>query len=130
MDSSDREKKKSICTLTYHTYTLPSTHQIPSYRIPKLRQILQNLLPLIRLLIIRHERRRQRTHKNQNHNLRPHGHAQTGNILRRILAPENRTPYNASQSTSTNEGSATKRPLPLPTDIVCLIRQYARHVCV
>lgn len=101
-----------------------------SNRIPKRGKILQDLLPPIRLLVVGPESHRQHPNGQEDHNLRPHRHREARDIGWGILTAENSTAHDPAKRAPTHERRAAKRPLPLPADVVGLVRQHAGDIGV
>lgn len=114
---------RSSTTLSCPTssYSNPSSNGIPKTRLP-----LQHLLPPIRPRILPPKVPRIDTNQHRNQPITSHARPNTRLIIRLILGTENQTPSNPTQSSKPNQRRARESTLPLPTDIIRLIRHASR----
>jgi hypothetical protein len=89
---------------------------------------LDNLPPSIDSLVRPPELQRQQQGDADNKPVRNHTRHDTGSVLWLVHLPEHRGSDNTSNTTESNKRGRAKRALPLPTDVVGLIRHDSGDV--
>jgi hypothetical protein len=73
---------------------------------------------------------RQDRHKHNDEQIACDCSIDAGTILWFILCPKHQAARNAANASKANKGSAAESPLPLATNVVCLISHARGNVCV
>lgn len=106
-------------------YSCPSLQSIPKALL-SLNSLATPIDPLIRQM----EFHRHQTRNDNHQATADHSRHYSWVIFRRVLVPEYRTPYNPTDATEAHKRSRAEGSLPLPADVIRLIRQHGGDISI